>query len=147
LDALIHLSQPSRRTLMIYPSSLLRRALQADAIFSGTGAVLLTLGAGEFAPLLNLPEALLREAGLFLIAYAAFVGWLGSRTSFPKILVVMVVAGNAAWTLSSIALIFSGAVTPNLLGEIALTMQAIVVGVLAELQFLGLRRSGAAVTA
>ena len=132
---------------MIYPSLLLRRALQADAIFSGTGAVLLTLGAGEFAPLLNLPEALLREAGLFLIAYAAFVGWLGTRAVFPKILVVAVVAGNAAWTISSIALIFSGAVTPSLLGEIALAMQAIAVGVLAELQFLGLRRSGATLTA
>jgi hypothetical protein len=132
---------------MIYPSSLLRRALQADAIFSGTGAVLLTLGAGEFAPLLNLPEPLLREAGLFLIVYAAFVGWLGTRTAFPKILVVAVVAGNAAWTLSSIALIFSGAVTPNVLGEIALAMQAIVVGILAELQFLGMRRSGGSVVA
>jgi hypothetical protein len=44
-------------------------------------------------------------------------------------------------------LIFSGAVTPNLLGEIALATQAIVVGVLAELQFLGLRRSGATLTA
>jgi hypothetical protein len=126
---------------MIYPSSLLHRALQADAIFSGTGAVLMALGAGEFAPLLNLPEALLREAGIFLIFYAAFVGWLSTRTAFPKILVVAVVAGNAAWTLSSIALIFSGMVTPNVLGEIALAAQAIVVGILAELQFLGLRRS------
>jgi len=126
---------------MIYPSSLLRRALQADALFSGTAAVLLTLGAGEFAPLLNLPEGLLRGAGLFLVVYAAFVGWLGTLTNFPKILVVAVVAGNAAWTLSSIALIFSGTVTPNVLGEIALAAQAVIVGILAELQFLGLRRS------
>ena len=132
---------------MIYPSSLLHRALQADAIFSGTGAVLMTLGAGELAPLLNLPEPLLRDAGLFLIVYAAFVGWLSTRTGFPRILVVAVVAGNAAWTLSSIALIFSGAVTPNVLGEIALAAQAIIVGVLAELQFLGLRRSGSALAA
>ena len=132
---------------MIYPSSLLRRALQADTVFSGTGAVLLTLGAGELAPLLNLPETLLRDAGLFLIVYAAFVGWLSTRTGFPKILVVAVVAGNAAWTLSSIALIFSGAVTPNVLGEIALAMQAIIVGILAELQFLGLRRSSGPIAA
>jgi hypothetical protein len=132
---------------MIYPSTLLRRALQADAIFSGTGAVILTLGAAELAPLLNLPEVLLREAGLFLIAYAAFVGWLGTRASFRKILAAAVVAGNAAWTLSSIALIFSGTVTPNLLGEIMLAMQAVVVGILAEMQFIGLRRSGAALAA
>ena len=132
---------------MIHPSSLLRRALQADAIFSGTSGVLLSLGAGEFAPLFNLPEALLREAGLFLLVYAALVGWLGTRVSFPKILVAAVVAGNAAWTLSSIALMFSGAVSPNLLGEAALGAQAIAVGILAELQFLGLRRSGAALAA
>ena len=64
---------------MIHPSSFLRRALLADAIFSGVSAVGLTLGAGAFASLLNLPEALLRETGLFLIAYTALVGWLGTR--------------------------------------------------------------------
>jgi hypothetical protein len=54
-----------------------------------------------------------------------------------------VIAGNAAWTLASIALLLSDAVTPNLLGETAIALQAIVVGVLAELQYVGLRRSSA----
>jgi hypothetical protein len=35
----------------------------------------------------------------------------------PKVLVLIVVAGNAAWRLASIALLFSGAASPNLLGE------------------------------
>jgi hypothetical protein len=142
--ALIHLRFHSWRNAMINPSPLLRRAIQADAIFSGLSAVLLTFGAGEFAPLLNLPEALLRETGLFLIGYAALVGWLGTRPTMP-ILVTIVIAGNAAWTLASIALLFSAAVSPNLLGEAAIAMQAMMVGVLAELQFIGLRRSGGAV--
>ena len=129
---------------MIHPSLFLLRALQADAIFSGVSAVLLTLGASELARLLNLPEALVRETGLFLVAYAAFVGWLGTRATMLRALVMIVIAGNAAWTLASIALLFSGAVTPNLLGEAAIAMQAIVVGVLAELQFIGLRRSSGA---
>ena len=127
---------------MIHPSSFLRRAIQADAIFSGVSAVLLTFGAAEFAPLLNLPEALLRETGLFLVAYTALVGWLGTRQTMPKALVAIVIAGNAAWTLASIALLLSDAVAPNLLGEAAVAMQAIAVGVLAELQYIGLRRSG-----
>jgi hypothetical protein len=127
---------------MIHPSVFLRRAIQADAIFSGVSAVLLTFGAGDIAPLLNLPEALLRESGLFLIAYTALVGWLGTRQTMPKALVAIVIAGNAAWTLASIALLFSDAVMPNLLGEAAVAMQAIMVGVLAELQYIGLRRSG-----
>ena len=126
---------------MIQPSLFLRRAIQADSVFSGVSAVLLTFGAGEFAPLLNLPEALLRETGLFLIAYAALVGWLGARQSMPKALVVIVIAGNAAWTLASIALLLSTAVNPNLLGEAAIAMQAIAVGALAELQYVGLRRN------
>src|SRR5882757_1786266 len=132
---------------MIHPSLFLRRAILGDAIFSGVSALLLTFGAGELAPLLNLPEPLLLETGLFLIAYAALVGWLGTRQSMPKALVMIVIAGNAAWTLASIALLFSGAVTPNLLGEAFVAAQAIVVGALAELQYIGLRRSSGAVTA
>ncbi len=72
---------------------------------SGAGAVIFTLGASMLAPLTHLPEALLRESGLFLIAYAAFVGWLGIRKSMPRILVGLVTVGNAAWTLASIALL------------------------------------------
>ena len=103
---------------MIHPSTFLSRALLADAIFSGVIAVALTLGAGALAPFLNLPEALLRETGLFLIAYTALVGWLATRSSVPKALVLLVIVGNAAWTLGSIALLFSGAVSPNLLGQV-----------------------------
>lgn len=132
---------------MITPSTFLSRALLADAAFSGVSAVGLTLGAGLLALFLNLPEALLRETGLFLIAYAAFVGWLGTRSSVLKPLVLIVVAGNAAWTLASIALLLSGAVSPNLLGEIVVVAQAIATGVFAELQYVGLRRSGGAVAA
>jgi hypothetical protein len=129
---------------MIHPSLFLRRALLADAIFSSVAAVGLTLGAAEFASLFDLPEALLRESGLFLIAYAIFVGWLGTRASMPKALVLVVVAGNAAWTLASIWLLFSDMVSPNLLGETAVVAQAIATGVLAELQYIGLRKSGGA---
>ncbi len=132
---------------MINPSRFLRRALLADAIFSGVSAIGLTLGAGAFASLLDLPEALLQETGLFLIAYTILVGWLGTRHAVPRALVMLVVVGNAAWTFASIALLFSGAVSPNLLGEIVVVAQAIATGVFAELQYVGLRRSGGAVAA
>ncbi len=132
---------------MINPSLLLRRAVQFDALFSSVSALLLTFGAGALTPWLNLPEALLRESGLFLIAYAALVGWLGTRPSMPKALVWIVIVGNAAWTVASIALLFSGAVTPNLLGAAFVAMQAIAVGAIAELQYVGLRRSAGALAA
>jgi len=132
---------------MIHSSTLLRRALLADAVFSGVSALAMTLDAGVLAPLLQLPEALLRETGLFLIAYTALVGWLATRPAIPKALVVLVVAGNGAWTLASFVLLLSGAVSPNVLGEIVVVAQALATGIFAELQYMGLRRSSAAVAA
>jgi hypothetical protein len=132
---------------MIQPSTFLRRALLADAVVTGAVALLQTFGAGLLTPLLNLPEPLLLETGLFLIAYTALVGWLGTRQSIPKALVAIVIAGNAAWALGSVALMFSGAVTPNLLGYAFIVLHAITTGVFAELQYIGLRKSGGAVAA
>lgn len=132
---------------MIHASTFLRRALLADAVFSGVSALGLTFGAAALASLFNLPEVLLRETGLFLIAYTALVGWLASRSVVPKALVMLVVAGNAAWTLASIALLVSGTVSPNLLGELMVVAQAIATGLFAELQYVGLRRSGSAMSA
>ncbi|MDT4742077.1 hypothetical protein XH83_24200 [Bradyrhizobium sp. CCBAU 53351] len=132
---------------MIDASTFLRRALLADSIFSGVAALGFSFGASAFATLFNLPEALLRETGLFLIAYAALVGWLASRASVAKALVLLVVVGNAAWTVGSIALLLSGAVSPNLTGELMVVAQAIATGVFAELQYVGLRRSERAAAA
>ena len=132
---------------MISPSTFLRRALVADAVFSGLAALGFTFGAGPFASLFNMPEVFLREVGLFLIAYAAFVGWLGTRQAVLKPLVMVPIVGNAAWTLGSIALLFSGAVAPNVLGMVMVVAQAIATGVFAELQYIGLRKSGGTVTA
>lgn len=132
---------------MIHPSLLLRRALQADALVSGAMALLLVTAASALAPVLALPQALLLETGLFLIAYAVFVGWLGSRAVLQRPLVLMVIIGNALWTLASVALLLSSAVAPNNLGVAFVVMQAVAVGVFAELQYMGLRRSSAAAMA
>lgn len=132
---------------MIDPSTFLRRALIADAVFSGVAALGFTFGAGALAPLFSLPEMFLREVGLFLIAYAAFVGWLGTRQTIMKALVLVVISGNAVWTLGSIALLVSGTVSPNALGMAMVVAQAIATGVFAELQYIGLRKSGSTVTA
>lgn len=132
---------------MISPSPLLRRILVIDAVFSGVSALALAGGAALLAPLLNLPEVLLRESGLFLIAYAALVGWLGTRATLSASAVWAVIVVNAVWVLASVALLVSPAVAPNWLGEAAIVLQAIAVGVIAELQYIGLRKSVAALKA
>src|SRR5688572_13831216 len=128
---------------MINPSLFLRRAVQGDAIITGAMAVLLVAAAGFLSPLLNLPESFLRETGIFLVVYAALVGFLGSRELMPKLAVCLVIGANALWAVDSIVLLFTGWVQPNALGQAFVVAQAIAVGVIAELQYIGLKRSEA----
>jgi hypothetical protein len=132
---------------MINPTLFLRRAIQADAIITGAMAVLLVAAAGVLGPMLNLPDAFLREVGVFLIVYAALVGFLGTRELMPKAAVWLVIIANAIWTIDSIALLFTGWVSPNLLGQAFVVAQAVAVAIFAELQYIGLKRSGAVVAA
>ncbi len=115
---------------MINPSLFLRRAIQADAVVSGAMALLLIAGAGMLAPFLNLPEAFLRNTGFVLVVYAALVGLLGTRGMMLKAAVWAVIAVNAMWTADSIVLLMSGWLSPNLLGQAFIVMQAIAVGTL-----------------
>ena len=126
---------------MINPSLFLRRAIVGDAVITGAMAILLVAAAGFLAPLLNLPDVFLREIGIFLVIYAALVGFLGSRELMPKLAVILVIGANALWAIDSIALLFTGWVQPNALGQAFVVMQAIAVGVIAELQYIGLKRS------
>ncbi|MBN9585611.1 MAG: hypothetical protein BGN84_11665 [Afipia sp. 62-7] len=126
---------------MIHPSLFLRRALQADAVFSGVAALMFVLGAGLLASLTHLPEAFLRETGFVLVTYAALVGYLGTRGMMSSNAVKAVIAINAAWAIASIVLLLSGWGSPTLFGQALIVMQTIAVGVFAELQFIGLRRS------
>jgi hypothetical protein len=132
---------------MINPSPLLRRALQIDAIFSGMSALMLVFGAGILAPLTNLPESFLRNTGLVLVAFVLGVGYLASREVMSKVAVWAVIVINAVWTIDSIALLASGWLVPNLLGQVFIVMQAIAIGVFAEMEFIGLRKSAGAVLA
>jgi hypothetical protein len=132
---------------MINSSTFLRGAFLADAIISGAMALLLVTAASALASLLALPEPFLRETGLLLMPYALFVGYLGSRVRLPVRLAWLIVAGNATWTLASFALLLGNWLSPNLFGGIFIAAQAIAVGVLAELQYIGTRRSGSGIVA
>jgi len=59
----------------------------------------------------------------------------------------LVIGGNGLWTLASFALLFGHWLSPNLLGEAMIAGQALAVGVIAELQYIGLRKCGMTVAA
>ncbi len=124
----------------IRPSSFLRGVLLADAVASGATGLLLIVGAGLLEGLLGLPVTLMREAGVVLIPYVAFVAWVATRERVARGAVWAIIAANALWAIASAGLLASGLVAPTLLGYAFVIAQAVVVALLGELQYVGLRR-------
>jgi len=89
-------------------SSLLRRALLADAALSATAGLLIFAGAAFLADVLALPESLLRYTGLGLLPYAAFVVYVATREQLNRTAVRAVILLNAFWVLDSLVLFLSG---------------------------------------
>jgi hypothetical protein len=127
----------------IRASSLLRRVLVVDAVTSGAMGVAMIAFAELFASLLQLPVELVSEAGIVLLPFAAFVGFVASRPEPTRIAVWIIIALNALWVVDSIMLLFSGWVAPNGLGYAVVIAQAAAVLVLADLEYMGLKRSTA----
>lgn len=118
----------------------LRRVLWADAL-SGTGTAVLHLAlAGTLSGLLGLPAALLSASGILLLLYVALAGTLALQATPSRALLGALVVGNFAWVAACLALLFGGLVLPTPLGQAYLAVQAVAVLVLAELQWMALRR-------
>lgn len=121
-------------------STPLRRALTADAVLTGTTAVMLVAGAPRLGEVLGLPVALLRGAGLSLVPFTALLVYLLRRDHLPRGAALFVVACNALWALDSILLLFTNWVDPTRLGYVFVVFQALVVAGFAEMQYVALRR-------
>src|ERR1700742_1627511 len=119
----------------------LRFALLADAVASGATGLMMIVGADLLPGLLGLPVALMREAGLLLVPYVALVAFVGTRETISRPAVQAIIALNVLWVAGSIGLLMSGYVAPTVLGYAFVIAQAVAVGVFAELQVIGLRRT------
>ena len=127
----------------IRASSLLRRVLIVDAVTSGAMGLAMIAFAELFADLLQLPLELISEAGIVLLPFAAFVGFVGSRREPARIAVWTIIALNVVWVVDSIVLLFTGWVAPNGLGYAFVIAQAAAVLALADFEYMGLKRSAA----
>jgi hypothetical protein len=138
-------SNEDRAMSAIRASSLLRRVLAVDAVFSGASGIAMIAFADLFANLLQLPVELISEAGIVLLPFAAFVGFVASRSEPARFAVWSVIALNVVWVVDSIVLLFTVGVAPNALGYGVVIAQAAGVLVLADLEYMGLKRSGVVV--
>ncbi|MFI6323164.1 hypothetical protein ACIBG8_36930 [Nonomuraea sp. NPDC050556] len=117
----------------------LRLALALDAVVTGVNGLVYLAAAAPVGDLLGPDAGLLREIGVFLLVYTAGVAFVAFR---PKDAAVKaVIALNAVWTLASIAAVVFGLLEFTTLGAVWAIAQALVVGVFAELQIMGLRKA------
>jgi hypothetical protein len=134
-----------RRSAMSFATMtpFLRRALKADAWISAAAGVAMTLGSTVLQDELHLPSSLLLAAGLALFPWAGFLLWLAAKAAVPSAAVWTVIALNAVWIVDSAWVSLGGSFQPNALGHAFIAAQALAVLVLAELEFIGLKRSTA----
>ena len=126
---------------LVAMSTLLRRALVADASVSLVAGFAMTLGADLLAGWLQLPVPLLLGAGLALFPWAGFLMWLARKPVVPRAAVWAVIAINAVWIVESAWVALGGSFSPNGWGQAFIGAQALGVLVLLELEVMGLRRS------
>lgn len=127
--------------ILLQPSPLLRLTLKIDALAGGAMGLLMALAAQPLGQLLGLPFVLLLVAGIVLLPLALVLYWMSNQPALSRTGVWMVIALNALWVVESVALLVTGYVQPTTLGYAFVVGQALVVGLLAELEFFGLRRS------
>src|SRR5262245_366110 len=121
----------------------LRVVLLIDAAVSAATGLLLALGGGFLEPWIGVPALLTRGAGVSLLPFAAIVAYVAMRPTLSQPAVWAVIVYNVLWTIDSLALLVSGSVSPTALGYAFVVAQALAVGVLAELQYIGLRNARA----
>ncbi|MGB3305215.1 MAG: hypothetical protein WBA63_03455 [Thermomicrobiales bacterium] len=116
-----------------------RSAILADATVSGAAGLLMLVAASPLGDLLDLPVMLLRIAGLIIVPYVGFLVYVATRSPIATASVWAVIGANLLWTAGSIIVLLSGEVGPNALGVAFVLVQAGVVSLFAELQFLALQ--------
>jgi len=122
-------------------SNALRTVIAVDAAACGLAGAALALDAALVAPIAGVPETVLQPLGLFLVAYAAVLAFLASRAELPRAVVWTLVAFNVAWAVESVMAPILGGAAPAGLGLTLILVQAAGALLVADLQFLALRKA------
>ena len=119
----------------------LARVLRVDAALSALTALALLADAEPLSAWLGLPAGALRALGALLVPWAAALAWLGTRQVMHRTAIGAVVALNFLWVLDCALGAFGVFGAPQSLGVAVFAIQAIGTFVIAELEWVGLRRA------
>jgi hypothetical protein len=130
---------------LIQPGAFLRQVLKLDALLSAATASAMILGAAVLAPITGLPASLLSVVGLALIPWVAFLLWVATRPTVPAAAVWAVIVLNLVWVVDCALVAFGVGFTPTAWGVGFAAANALGTLLLADLEYVGLRRSKHAV--
>jgi hypothetical protein len=120
-------------------SSLLRRALAANALFSALSGAVILAASDRLAELLGIRISLL-PLGAMLIVYAAGLLWNARRENVSAVEAWIAVLLDVVWVAGSAVVIFAGVLSAT--GNWIVAIVADVVLLFAVLQVVGLRKHG-----
>ncbi len=116
-----------------------RVAVRLDAVVTGAFGALLVLASPLLDGWLSVDTALLIALGVVLVGYALVLELVVARRP-THALVWEVIALNLLWAVASVVAVLTDALTLTTLGTAFVLAQAAAVALIAELQFLALRR-------
>ena len=114
---------------------LLRRAMRANAGFSGVSGLVSLLGANALTTFTGIPEAtVFRVLGVILILYAADLFWITSREKMNLVFGITAVILDVAWVIGSAILLLGGFFPLTTAGKWAILLLAEAVSIFALVQ-------------
>ena len=84
---------------------------------------------------------MLAWAGVSLLPVVAIFALVASHPCASRPVLIDIIATNALWIAASFGLLFQRAIEPSLLGYAFVILQALIVALFAELQFIDTRRA------
>lgn len=123
-------------------SNVLRRALQANGLFSAVSGVVLAVLPTPVSSFLGLDvPGLINFLGAGLIGFAVALFWLAAEPRIPRGLALTVILLDIAWVVDSILLLITDIVPLTRHGMWVIAIVSGIVAVFAALQSYGLHRS------
>jgi hypothetical protein len=122
-------------------TTLLRRALQVDAVFVTISGLAALIGAGQMGTLFGIPAGYLQPLGVVLLAFAVFLGVIATRQTINTRLAWAVVILGVIWVIDSLILLVSGLLPLTPAGWWFIVIQALIVADFAIVQYVGIRRA------
>ena len=121
-------------------AAMLKRALLANAAFSTISGLLIVVFDQRIAALIGGVEHQLWPIGAMLLGFGAYLAWLATRRTVNSASVISVIVSDFAWVAGTVILLVGWHSVISVAGLWLLAVIGAVVFLLAELQWIGLRR-------